>query len=256
MQTERENWYQGSTRDNQAQLPPNGSQMFSKPNHASRINVHQQLQVPYPEPQPKRSREPLGMNPPTPSHSPFDNENMYSTPPRQAQAVDYSNRVVLHEANANAQARPNAGSRPSSFIGSGGQARFYGSLRSSAGSVNSQDDKKEAGASMREVEDLYERTRTMQTESDYSTNFEVYASDSDDENLSANIGHVPQNPWNGVRQTSNSTGHDLGSSYAGLGSDFGQGMGRRRDVSGKMAEEGRASPPKNGAAGWARFKGL
>ncbi|KAK5207083.1 hypothetical protein LTR41_007150 [Exophiala xenobiotica] len=256
MQTERENWYQGSARDNQAQLPPNGSQMFSKPNHASRINLHQQLQVPYPEPQPKGSREPLGMNPPTPSRSPFDNENMHSTPPRQAQAVDYSNRVVLHDANANAQARPNAGPRPSSFIGSGGKARFYGSLRSSAGSVNSQDDKKEAGASMREVEDLYERTRTMQTESDYSTNFEVYASDSDDEKLSANIGHAPQGPWNGARQTSNSTGYDLGSSYAGLGSDFGQGMGRRRDVSGKMAEEGRASPPKNGAAGWERFKGL
>ena len=109
---------------------------------------------------------------------------------------------------------------------------------------------------MREVEDLYERTRTMQTESDYSTNFEVYASDSDDEKLSANAGHMPQSQWNGVRQTSNSTGHDLGSGYAGLGSDFGQGMGRRRDVSGKMAEEGRASPPKNGAAGWARFKGL
>ncbi len=256
MQTERGNWYQGTVRNSQAQLPPNGSQIFSNPKHASRMSFHQQLQVPSPEPQPKRSREPLAMNPPTPSRPQFNNENMYSTPPRQAQAADYTNRLVLHDANANGQARPNAGSRPSSFIGSGGKARFYGSLRSSAGSVSSQDDKKEARVSMREVEDLYERTRTMQTESDYSTNFEVYASDSDDEKLSANAGHMPQSQWNGVRQTSNSTGHDLGSGYAGLGSDFGQGMGRRRDVSGKMAEEGRASPPKNGAAGWARFKGL
>lgn len=256
MQTERGNWYQGTVRNSQAQLPPNGSQIFSNPKHASRMSLHQQLQVPSPEPQPKRSREPLAMNPPTPSRPQFNNENMYSTPPRQAQAADYTNRLVLHDANANGQARPNAGSRPSSFIGSGGKARFYGSLRSSAGSVSSQDDKKEARVSMREVEDLYERTRTMQTESDYSTNFEVYASDSDDEKLSANAGHMPQSQWNGVRQTSNSTGHDLGSGYAGLGSDFGQGMGRRRDVSGKMAEEGRASPPKNGAAGWARFKGL
>lgn len=88
------------------------------------------------------------------------------------------------------------------------------------------------------------------------------------------------------------TGHDLSGAYAGLGAEFGRGMGRRREVSGKLAEEGRghsfagrtgfaaADPPArpghavttrwhetgngNGnvagpglaAAGWARFKGL
>lgn len=42
--------------------------------------------------------------------------------------------------------------------------------------------------------------------------------------------------------------HDLSStySYAGLGAEFGVGMGRRREVSGKIAEEGRAVGGTNG----------
>lgn len=45
--------------------------------------------------------------------------------------------------------------------------------------------------------------------------------------------------------------HDLSStySYAGLGAEFGRGMGRRREVSGKIAEEGRAVGGTNNGNG-------
>lgn len=262
VQNERENWYQGAAHNSQLHLPLNGSQPHAHPNSASRTSLNQALFVPTTESAvKKRSREPLGMNPPTPTHVLYNDENGYSTPPKDTRASHDLSRVVLHDADANAQARPKVASRPSSFIGSGGKARFYGDLRSSIGSVTSHNDKKDTTkVAINEVEDLYERTRTMQTESDYSANFEVYSSsDSEDETLSANIVKIqaasPKH-WNGVRQTSNSTGYDLNSGYAGLGSEFGRGMGRRRDVSGKVAEEGRATPVKNGAAGWERFKGL
>lgn len=256
LQDERENWYQGSPpRNSQSQVPKNGSYVSSK---SSKTSLNQSMQIPLSELQPKkRSREPLAMNPPTPTRGQHNGENTYFTPGRASPGTDSATRVVLHDADGNAQARPKMGPRPSSFIGSGGKTRFYGNLRSSVGSINSQQDKKDANVSVHEIQDPYDRTRTMQSESDYSANFEIYASDSDnDEKLRAEVGHAPQGQWNGVRQTSNSTGYDLNAGYAGLGSEFGLGTGRRRDVSGKVAEEGRASPPKNGAAGWERFKGL
>ncbi|KAK6386033.1 hypothetical protein LTS17_001607 [Exophiala oligosperma] len=279
MNNERENRYQPSGRDSQqAQSYPahNGSQVFTQYDNASQSNINHRLLQAQSPPQPKRSREPLAMNPPSPVRGQFANENVYSTPLRQVQSSDYYHapRGVLSDADVNSiQNRGNGMSpRPASFMGSASKARFYGDLKSPGGSATSQGyhgDQKintNAGAP-REVEGLYERTKTMQTESDYSANFDVYDSDDDDGKLSANIGggHAPVQgqQWNGARQISNSTGYDLAGGYAGLGSEFGAGMGRRRDVSGKVAEEGRASPPKktqnntkNGAAGWERFKGL
>lgn len=254
---ERENWYQGPARNSQVYLPSNNS---------SRHQLDQNLAVPTTESTPKkRSREPLAMNPPTPTGGQFANENAYSIPQPESRYSFEEDREVLNDTHGNARGRPTGNSRPSSFIGSGGKARFYGDLRSSIGSVSFPfGDKKEAELDVHEV-DPYERTKTMQTESDYSANFEVYESDSEDEGqLRANIVDVkpsfaqPPNPFS-VRQSSNSTGADLNAGYAGLGVEFGRGMGRRRDVSGKAAEEGRAgsvSPARNGEAGWKRFKGL
>ncbi|EXJ54142.1 hypothetical protein A1O7_09479 [Cladophialophora yegresii CBS 114405] len=268
---ERANWYSGSTaRDSRIHLPPsaNHSPALSHAHTGSRTSL---AMPPPPSPPKKRSREPLGMNPPTPTRSPFADENAYTTPIR----TPNSNRAILQDTTANSQARPDANptnSRPSSFVGSGGKPRFYGNLGTpvSGSPLNSPSrahsyEKGEIISVVREVEDMYERTRTMQTESDYSANFEVHGSESDDEDdgkLSAHIGAMhttasaTPSHWNGVRQASNSTGFDLNSGYAGLGTEFGKGMGRRRDVSGKVAEEGRASPTRNGAAGWERFKGL
>ncbi|KAI1612905.1 hypothetical protein EDD36DRAFT_496134 [Exophiala viscosa] len=261
MQDERENWYKGSPpRNMQLQVPNNSSPMSNK---SSRSSLHQTMQMPPPQlPPNKRSREPLNMNPPSPTRGQYKAQSMYSTPPMATPVAEvHVARVVLQDADGNAQDRPNMGPRPASFVGSGGKSRFYGSLRSSIGSITSQQDKKDANVSVHEIRDTYERTRTMQSESDYSSaNFEVYASDSEeDDKVRAQVGHAPQGQqgqWNGARQTSNTTGYNLDGGYAGLSSEFGAGMGRRRDVSGKMAEEGRASPPKNGAAGWERFKGL
>ncbi|EXJ90821.1 hypothetical protein A1O1_03926 [Capronia coronata CBS 617.96] len=256
-QHERENWYQGAARNSQVHLPHNGSQTRLHPLTANTTDSSPNLSVPSPQLQAKRrSREPLAMNPPTPPRVQSQDENIY-TSPRDPVPLQNESRTALLDGDANAQARPNMGSRPSSFIGSGGKGRFYGNLRSSIGSVGSQGNKKSTQAAVHDVEDMYQRTKTMHTESDYSTNFEIYGSDSEDEKLSANIQQVSANSqWNGARQVSNSTGYDLNAGYAGLGSEFGLGMGRRREVSGKVVEEGRASPTKNGAAGWERFKGL
>ncbi|KIV83295.1 hypothetical protein PV11_05333 [Exophiala sideris] len=257
MQDERENWYRGSPpRNNQLLVPNSGSPMSNK---LSGSSLHQTMQMPPPQlPPNKRSREPLAMNPPSPTRGQHNTENIYSSPATAAPAAENFNRVILQDADGNAQARPNMGPRPSSFVGSGGKSRYYGSLRSSMGSISSQLDKKDASVSVHEIQESYERTKTMHSESDYSSaNFEVYASDSDNDNVfRAQIVQPPQGQWNGARQTSNTTGYNLDGGYAGLGSEFGAGMGRRRDVSGKMAEEGRASPPKHAAAGWERFKGL
>ena len=269
----RENWYsRPSARNSQFHLPPVTNQSSNDPHshNGSRISL---AIPPADSPAKKRSREPLAMNPPTPTRSHIVDENAYKTPSKTyTPTFEDSSRAILQDTSANSQVRPHAtptNSRPASFIGSGGKTRFYGNLRNSiSGSpLNSPErshshENKDIAVGVQEVEDMYERTRTMQTESDYSANFEVYGSDEEDEKLSANIKNVtmattatpPQ--WNGVRQASNSTGFDLNSDYAGLGSEFGRGMGRRRDVSGKVAEEGRASPNKNAAAGWQRFKGL
>lgn len=254
---ERENWYQGGGRDSQVFLPSANS---------SRPHLDQHLAVPTVDTTPKkRSREPLAMNPPTPTPGQSADENYDATPHGERRYSFEQDGEVLNDTNGNARGRPTGNSRPSSFVGSGGKARFYGDLRSSIGSVSFPfGDKKEPELNVHEV-DPYERTRTMQTESDYSANFEVYESDSDDEGqLRANIVDVkstfvqPHNSYS-VRQSSNSTGADLNGGYAGLGVDFGKGMGRRREVSGKVAEEGRAgseSPSRHGEAGWKRFKGL
>ncbi|KAL2398844.1 hypothetical protein ABEF93_005626 [Exophiala dermatitidis] len=305
LQHERENWYQGAgtgtgiarERDSQTLLPPSPARQSQTylPHNGSQTRLYQtstntggasnqNLTLSSPQMQPKkRSREPLGMNPPTPTRDRYyQDENIYNTPNRQSAAMD---REALVDANGN---RPSMGppgsSRPSSFIGSGGKTRFYGDLRTSISSgqgytneVTTRQQQQQQQPN-KEVEDnMYnQRTKTIQTDnSDYSGNFEVYASDDDDEKPTANIVNVPctQPQWNGTRQVSNSTGYDLdggyGYGYAGLGTEFefGKGMGRRRDVSGKIVEEGRApasaapsaSPErkaKNGAAGWERFKGL
>ena len=287
---ERDDWYGGSARDNTTNL--------HAINNAILAGDHL---IPPPDQFKKRSREPLGMNPPTPTTAQYQyqDENVYTLAHATYGALD--DRHVLTPTNGNAQHN----SRPSSFIGSGGKSRFYGNLRASIGSVGAEQRVgKHADSSNIEVyddgeDDDYERTRTMQSNSDYSGNFEVY-DESDDEGPVSDLNvqhlrlqHGNQNPppkngmnvtvlqaspivptqtsdWKGVRQISNSTGNDLHAGYAGLGAEFGRGMARRREVSGKVAEEGRSemweeleedTPNKKkglGASGmgWARFKGL
>ena len=260
----------------------------------------------HPFPNKMRSREPLGMNPPTPVRSSFPEPNSNISP-----ATPATQRYPLSD---NGNARPNQTSRPSSFVGTGGKARFYGDLRSSIGSsgfphqdtdaVSAKKDNDNVSISSMSESD-YSRTRTMETVS--SANFQVYHSDeNEDDNHNqqqqqyhsepvSNIPHddeeeegnyitynnanpttttIPTSTFLSPRQVSASTGYDKYNvgGYAGLGAEFGAGMGRRREVSGKVAEEGRGDggvfyengrngregreAEKKTAAGWARFKGL
>lgn len=216
----------------------------------------------------KRSLQPLGMNPPTPIDRRFEDKDLmvrplsissYSTPPRQA----------LRETDSGSVAFATPASRPSSFVGSGTKSRFYGDLRNSIGGSPTR-------GSYEGIEDIDDLHRSGTVKTAESGNFEVYASDSDDDDYDryqlqhgrpVEVGELtPGREWNGQRQTSNSTGFDLHSGYAGLDPDFGKGMARRREVSGKAAEEGRGyeiaaadalqAQSRLRAAGWARFGGL
>jgi hypothetical protein len=217
----------------------------------------------------KRSRDPLGMNPPSPYQSQYYDENEGQQ--RGASSAE-PGRNALQSTDGNAATRSQQLSRPSSFVGSGGKTRFYGNLRSSVGSLTRKEERKWSGKESDSSSD-YERTRTL--ESEYS-NIEIHGVDdgSLDENGPIQIEEVGSNDdaWRGSgRNVSASTGFDLRGGYAGLGTDFGKGMGRRREVSGKVAEEGRsfdqgfgeeeasrgaATKQMAGAAGWARFRGL
>lgn len=279
------------------------------------------LMAPQLQPSPRRSREPLAMNPPTPVRAEYDlnDENYYYAPQQYASDPTSSPvRPVLSTTNGN--------SRPSSFVGSGTKSRFYGDLRASMGSMGPDSEKLDLDTNVVEIypdsdedrrdrrDDGIDRSHTIksaQSASDYSGNIEVYGSDSEDENVAAPLRHQysQRNPYKtgltlqpptnsdhysptppppmsvarkpvpqmgSPRQVSNSTGLDLHTGYAGLGAEFGRGMARRRDVSGKVAEEGRGGnhhwdvrgdtefpeeettpkKPQFQSAGWARFKGL
>ena len=222
----------------------------------------------------KRSREPLGMNPPTPLTPRFNDETLvprplsttvYATPPRQALRETDHNSVMYHT----------PASRPASFVGSGTKSRFYGNLRGSLGGSPTRNTHDDFETEL-DPDDLH---RSDTTKSAESGNIEIYASDSDEEYDPYNASSGPQHGapvvigellpgqqlQSGHRQISSSTGHDLHNGYAGLDPEFAQAIPRRREVSGKVAEEGRNyqflnsyadAQAKAGAAGWARFKGL
>ncbi|KAL9114522.1 MAG: hypothetical protein Q9227_001603 [Pyrenula ochraceoflavens] len=205
---------------------------------------------------------PLGMNPPTPVNGnsvkdtlriPFS-DGAVETPPEP-------HRIALSDTPGNvpvrstAKIRPSVG-RPSSFVGSGGKARFYGDLRSSIGSIGYVDDKDKS--------DLISDTASQYSQGSYET---LKAEDANTEPLKTD-----QKAMDGKGRVVSNTGFDLSGGYAGLGPEFGKGMGRRREVSGKVAEEGRTNwplldsdnllkPPalktsSPRAEGWARWKGM
>ena len=66
-----------------------------------------------------------------------------------------------------------------------------------------------------------------------------FSYDNDDDDHLEQGGNDYENDQKG--RVVSTTGHDLSAGYAGLGAEFGRGMGRRREVSGKVVEEGRGS---------------
>lgn len=331
VQSERQNWYSGSPRNSQQK-----DQVYM-PVAQNNISTHdfeyennqKNLALPQISQQRKRSRDPLGMNPPTPVIDRFQDENDYqSSPQRFSTPPQY--RPALHETPVNSPSRPSMSSRPSSFVGSGGKSRYYGNLRDSLGGSPTRETFEIPSPTRRapppqsyheDENNTYARTRTMQSED--SGNFQVYNSGSDTDPDAETSDHqrplqhtqqhhhdddeqdhdedhedeleylrhqqvdqimlgVPQHAdhdqWNGngTRKVSNSTGYDLKTGYAGLSPEFGLGMARRREVSGKVVEEGRGGAGygnigfdevsngavltgqgvRGGAAGWKRFHGL
>ncbi|KAK2855594.1 hypothetical protein FQN49_005036 [Arthroderma sp. PD_2] len=236
--------------DDEAMLDPNepanmygyqqsqGERYYAKGN-AEKFNDNSKLEV-----------NPLGMNPPTPR--PFEMEATTQQP-----AGSDVRQMALSDL-------PNPSTTPVKGT-PGSKARSYGELAQNTPSPGS--NKK-----------LSSRWRRK---SGRSSAYESLRADNDDSdgNLEARVGRG-ETDRNGrvVSNTGIDLGPDLGSGSPGYGNYLaGLGVGRRREVSGKVAEEGRggdlvqdeseSSPSKNKghglskskeikAAGWARWKGL
>ncbi|KAL9622749.1 MAG: hypothetical protein Q9160_002867 [Pyrenula sp. 1 TL-2023] len=217
----------------------------------------------------EKQMSPLGMNPPTPVNGADNQRRVELTDdgpvgaPRELRRVALSDTPVNLPDNLKETPRPTVG-RISSFVGSGGKSRFYGDLRSSMGSIHNAETEKEKL-------DLASDTASQYSQSSYATiKYEDSLAPPPQEPMPTPMSmpmaasHEKRADDSKGRVVSNS-GYDLSSGYAGLGPEFGRGMGRRREVSGKVAEEGRSpgmGSPKKGqevaptAAGWARWKGL
>ncbi|GFF40870.1 hypothetical protein IFM58399_06070 [Aspergillus lentulus] len=201
---------------------------------------------------------PLALNPPTPQ--PVQDEiNDAPQPPTRAPLTDIPNLA------------PNPPASPLSPDSPEKKGRFYGELNnkpwlSVARSVSGQNDP--------DSHDLdRKRSKLVKRNSQkLSTYGSLKQHDADDLDVENEIPPVPTDPAlaDGDRKgrvVSNS-GADIGRHDFGSGSSLAYGnyianlgVGRRRDVSGKIAEEGRGgvvaeSPKQIRAAGWARFAGL
>lgn len=198
---------------------------------------------------------PLALNPPTPK--PVQEETNNAPQPRTRAAL-----TEIPNLTPNPPASPPSPDSPEK------KGRFYGELdtkawftvpRSTSGQKDSD--------SPRKLSNLFKRN--SQKLSTYGSLKQDDADDSDDEN------EAPAVPTDPVVADSDRKGRVVSNSGVDIGRhDFGSGsslaygnyianlgVGRRRDVSGKVAEEGRGgvvteSPRPIRAAGWARFAGL
>ena len=192
-----------------------------------------------------QAQSPLGMHPPSPS--------VYSSSPNPSPPPPEHRRVALSDADVNlpdamstqrvANASPprSGPQRPSSFVGSGTKTKYYGDVIHFS----------RVPTLSRDKSDL----------SGYSDRSEVDGGTDSASAYSTSEQGIPDANLDKKGRVISNSGYDLNSTYAGLDPEFGKGMAsRRRDVSGKIAEEGRGNGSNNtgapGAAGWARFKGL
>ena len=295
---ESENWYERSAHSSHINLHEQIT-AFEPLQSSPRSNDRLGPESAGSPPSKKRSREPLAMNPPTPRLTHFAQEqsatfhNAATSASSPMTPASPQRAIPLQELNINTDLNPSQqqqSSRGSTFVGSGNKSRFYGNLRRSISSASRHHDDDGENIQLFAVGDDEDEAVSPIDEHDgksmhshYSThsNYEIYPNalgESFDptrprsgngdpaQNYTASQARF-HNQWNsGARQVSNSTGHDLDlqGGYAGLGPEFGKGMAaRRREVSGKVVEEGRGGVD-NGlgnvaakkSAGWARFRGL
>ncbi|RMJ23577.1 hypothetical protein PHISP_05560 [Aspergillus sp. HF37] len=193
---------------------------------------------------------PLGMNPPTPQPTPDNPQRNPSNPVRTA----------LTDVPSNTQATP---ATTTTAATSPKQPRFYASTSTrgpaTASAANKSDTRESKRASQKHKSKAYATLKQYDHDSDHDD-------DDDDANSRERDrkGRVVSN--SGADITAQRGWGGLGSSlsYGNYIAGLGVGLGRRRDVSGKVVEEGRSdggdvrsenTAPRR-AAGWARFAGL
>ena len=302
---EIKNWYESPRANTNSQdyLPvqqrsPMPGQQLEQNRKDSLYDFDRDLPSPTPSPEPVATvaldgpQNPLRMNPPG---------RVFSYETEEKKDIDQVDSqegkgYALHDAPVNLPVlseRPKSktASRPSSFLGSGTKGKYYGDLRSPVGSVTT---------AKSDTASIYSMSRNGTMDS----HIEIYSGDDSEDDREESSFHR-QVVQREVRRVSDpkdnkkfekeslivrtsssedqkgrvvsSTAHDLSTGYAGLSAEFGKGMGRRREVSGKVAEEGRmgvaveeeevkakpivaAGGGSKGrgfaAAGWARFRGL
>ncbi len=259
----------------QQHYSPNRAQQARHDRRVSLYDFDRDLRSPSPNTKKTQDpRNPLGMNPPSPACPEDVQQHILAI---EYGDVEEPKRYALYDAPVNLplplpsqqsqSQRPKQASRPSSFVGSGSKGKYYGDLRSPVGSINNGGFERDGIAMASDTasdhsKDNPERTETM--DSTVSGNVEILADDDDDEDEEGDMygdggtrwgytggdyggGYLlerqnekeyPHETDRKGRVVSN-TGHDLSGGYAGLGTEFGRGMGRRREVSGKVVEEGR-----------------
>ena len=206
---------------------------------------------------------PLEMNPPTPR--PLETNKTGSWRSRTS-----SPRMALADLP-----NPSIKSGRSTPVKSpnGGKMRSYGELRQSPSSLHKDENENSATPSK------YAKTRWRHKSGKFTAyeSLKVDEDDSDGEGPNAVTPGETDRKGRVVSNTGIDLGNGMGSKTPGYSSYIaGLGVGRRRDVSGKVAEEGRAGPAREGAetptrpngprrlsktgeikaAGWARWRGL
>ncbi|KKY23607.1 hypothetical protein UCRPC4_g02870 [Phaeomoniella chlamydospora] len=242
--------------------------------------------------QPQGMMSPLSMNPTSPSeYSP--NPSSPAEPRRIALTDANVNIPDNKHSTDDPTVRPLNVKRPSSFVGTGTKGKYYGEvLNFSRGpTVKSNASDRSDGYTMADSASIYSRStagggyealqppRAVREHPDYydevdigserhvddlAANYNTYThyyDTHDDGQDTATItdtrSRTNGKDIDGKGRVISNSGFDFTGSYAGLGPDFGRGMGRRRDVSGKVVEEGRAvGEHQTAVEGWARFKGL
>ena len=254
--------------------PPTATQKARHERKGSLYDFDRDVRSPSPQTNQENEgqRNPLGMNPPSPALLEHEQQPQEQHHSAVNGSEEEPRRYALYDAPVNVPTptqRPKVASRPSSFVGSGSNGRYYGELRSLVGSVTRKSEKDEiksdtASNYSRGVDS--ERTATMDSGNEILAIDAGQSWTSGDAGVDkSQVGSVSrysdlddEGQWerNGENENDlesdrtgrvvSNTGHDLSAGYAGLGAEFGRGMGRRREVSGKVVEEGRAGHPYAG----------
>ena len=266
---------------------PHGMQGYQSPlgMNPPSPNGYSQLVASSPEPQKEPRRVALH------DRGDFSESSLAAEEPRRVALSDADVNLPELKSSPSKQSlksRPNFTSRPSSFVGSGTKGKYYGEVMNfSRGGTNHVS----RGPTNKSFKSGYSELTNEGYPSSSIYSDDEHAGDDGSSVSTLSLSKIGRAETTSLseyagqnvasRQTSeqdkkgrviSNSSFDIGDEhldlqsrgYAGLGADFGKGMAsrtglRNREVSGKVAEEGRSRESIGvgaGAAGWARFKGL